>query len=246
MRAPKQQRAAATEDDPVVATEESSSPEPALLRLRARVPFMITARMRQELTTAELGYDAAQIAGLTPIEAMLILEHRLPSAQVSVKLPALVQAYEREQQQAAAEAAAREAAIMERARRREVVKQQQQEQPPPPKQAEDLRNSQTAEILQSANDDATTADSTTAQSPRTSDAPADPSATTSTSTTRWHQIVRVSSPDKEEEEVVGLFLDRQEAEFARTVHQNLSDERAKRENHAAASDNFEVRTVVKD
>ena len=178
---------------------------------------MITAKMRQELMTEPLRYEADQIAGLTPIEAQLVLEHNVPSHQLESKLPGLVEAHER-QRRAAADAAALEAAAMEEERRRRRLAEQQQQQ---------------------------TADS--------SSLPEAAAGATTTTTTTWHQVVRVLPPHRQsgEEEVVGMFLDRAEAEFALGVHENLAEKKKKRaadRKRDASSDggSFEVRTIVKD
>ena len=54
----------------------------------ARVAFMVTSTMRQELTE-RLSYSEEQIKRLTPLQASLILQHDVPSHEVSIKLPEL-------------------------------------------------------------------------------------------------------------------------------------------------------------
>ena len=71
----------------------------------AQVAFMITATMRKELSDS-LGYTAEQIKGLTPMEASLILHHKILPDDREQKLPMLVQAYEQEQERLQQEAAA--------------------------------------------------------------------------------------------------------------------------------------------
>lgn len=79
---------------------------------KAKVAFMVTAQMKQELT-GELRYTAAQVRLLTPVEASLILEHRVDPAEAEARLPALVEMRERELEEAAKEAAALAAAEAE-------------------------------------------------------------------------------------------------------------------------------------
>ena len=63
----------------------------------AKVAFMITATMKQQLSES-LGYDEAQIKKLTPTEASLILHHKVSPEQKDDKLPTLLQQHEEEQE----------------------------------------------------------------------------------------------------------------------------------------------------
>jgi hypothetical protein len=90
----------------------------------AKVAFMVTSSMRAELTD-RLGYDADQLRKLTPLQATLILEHDVTSADQFERLPSLVQAH----QDAVETEANRQRAEQEReqeAKSRVLANQQQQ------------------------------------------------------------------------------------------------------------------------
>jgi hypothetical protein len=58
----------------------------------ARVAFMITSAQRTSLSE-ELGYTEDDIRKMKPVEAFVILEHKLPPGDMKTKLPALVDEY---------------------------------------------------------------------------------------------------------------------------------------------------------
>ena len=66
-------RVGATEDSGTVTAKSTDATSSAK---KARVAFMITAAQRQRLN-AELGYSAEDIRSLKPLEALLILEHKI-------------------------------------------------------------------------------------------------------------------------------------------------------------------------
>lgn len=94
---------------------------------KARVAFMVTAAMRQELTE-RLAYSEEQIKRLTPLQASLVLHHDVPSHEVESKLPDLEQ--EHLEMQEAANASAAMAAM------------QAQAPPPPQQQQQDEQQQQ--------------------------------------------------------------------------------------------------------
>eukprot|EP00547_Thalassionema_nitzschioides_P015987 CAMPEP_0194253112 /NCGR_PEP_ID=MMETSP0158-20130606/29227_1 /TAXON_ID=33649 /ORGANISM="Thalassionema nitzschioides, Strain L26-B" /LENGTH=165 /DNA_ID=CAMNT_0038990725 /DNA_START=285 /DNA_END=778 /DNA_ORIENTATION=+ len=67
----------------------------SLSRRTARVAFMITKDQREALTI-QLGYSKDQIKKLKPIEALLILQHRVPPHGMEAKISTLIN--EQEQQ----------------------------------------------------------------------------------------------------------------------------------------------------
>ena len=241
--------------------EASLVPAPPVV---AKIPFMITARMRQELI--ELGYEPSQIATLLPLHAMLLLDHQVTPATMELDLPQLLQAHEAQQRQAAAEHA----------------RKQQQEQ--------ELLEQQKLEAAEAAQETERAASHSAEQSTTLVHIPSEvpqPAALTPAEAvlveapfaaepalvqgTTWHQVIEIMAPTNEDEEdtstnnstttsatnnnVVGMFLDRQEAEFARSVHEDLAVERSarqKKDNHhhhhgsPTRPSTFEIRTIVKD
>ena len=71
-------------------------------RSGAKVAFMVTASMKQELKE-RLEYDADQIKSMTPLEASLILNHSIVPADKDERLPVLTEEYEIQQQKQAEE-----------------------------------------------------------------------------------------------------------------------------------------------
>lgn len=66
----------------------------------AQVAFMITSAMRTELS-GNLGYTAEQIKSLTPVDASLILHHKVKPDEKEEKLPGLLEAHQAEQERIA-------------------------------------------------------------------------------------------------------------------------------------------------
>jgi hypothetical protein len=69
----------------------------------AKIAFMITASMKQELSEL-LGYSADQIKSMTPLQASLILNDRIQSEEMEAKLPIAEAAYEARRQEEEEEA----------------------------------------------------------------------------------------------------------------------------------------------
>jgi len=69
----------------------------------AKVAFMVTASMKQELSE-RLGYDTDQIKSMTPLQASLILNESISPADMESKLPAAEQAYEEQRRKEEEEA----------------------------------------------------------------------------------------------------------------------------------------------
>lgn len=63
----------------------------------AKIAFMITARMKQQLQE-ELGYNEALIKSMTPLQASLVLNHRISLVEYSVKLPQVEEDYRIQQE----------------------------------------------------------------------------------------------------------------------------------------------------
>lgn len=68
----------------------------------ARVAFMVTARMKQELN-GRLGYDADQIRKMTPLQASLILNESIKPEHMEERLPVAEEEYEAQRQKEAEE-----------------------------------------------------------------------------------------------------------------------------------------------
>lgn len=64
--------------------------------------------------------------------------------------------------------------------------------------------------------------------------------------TTWYQVVECK--DGEEPSVVGMYLDKAEAEFGQQTHQDLADKRVERDKYTDPEkpSTFEIRTVVKE
>mmetsp|Transcript_26842 Transcript_26842/g.65234 ORF Transcript_26842/g.65234 Transcript_26842/m.65234 type:complete len:338 (+) Transcript_26842:108-1121(+) len=96
-------------------TADSTSPPN-----KARIAFMITGSMKQELSE-QLGYDLDEdIKKMTPLQASLILHYRIPVDEMEEKLPLVEERYEKKleedalkQQQQAEEMGKQRAAQME-------------------------------------------------------------------------------------------------------------------------------------
>lgn len=67
---------------------------------RARIAFMITGSMKQELIE-KLGYLEDDIKKMTPLQASLILHHRISADEKDEKLPDLQAEYEKQQEEEA-------------------------------------------------------------------------------------------------------------------------------------------------
>ena len=243
--------------------EASLVPAPPVV---AKIPFMITARMRQELI--ELGYEPSQIATLIPLQAMLLLDHHVTPATMELDLPQLLQAHEAQQRQIAAEHARKQQ------QEQELLEQQQQtleaaEAAQETERAASHSAEQSTTLVHIPSEVPQPAELTPAEAVLV-EAPfaAEPALVQGTT---WHQVIEIMAPTNEDEEdtstnnstttsatnnnVVGMFLDRQEAEFARSVHEDLAVERSARQNKdshhhhhhgSTRPSTFEIRTIVKD
>jgi hypothetical protein len=78
-------------------TDSTTTTTDTTKKTTARVAFMITSSMKQELI--ELDYDEPSIRKLTPVEASLILQHKIAPALQAEQLPRIVQEHEQQQQQ---------------------------------------------------------------------------------------------------------------------------------------------------
>ena len=272
-------RTAAGDDS---ANSESNAVTKATSPRVAKVPFMITARMRQDLLL--LGYEVSQIASQTPVHAMLILEHKVTPDQVDQTLPELVKSYEAEQQKAAEEAiaarkqqeeqlmllkkekldAAEAANEVERPLHTSPVESVEFEQP---SSSSSSTSSSASTVIKDSPDEPPLALDIPLQPATLSTAESNlvdapwPAETSSLHGTTWHQVVEIVPPSRNPDtatttisasapSVVGMFLDRKEAEFARGVHQDLANERAadtiNSKRNLGGTSTFEVRTVVKE
>ena len=83
---------------PSTTSEGSSSTETVAISQpnKARVAFMITGSMKQELNE-QLGYDLDEdIKKMTPLQASLILHHRITADEMEEKLPLVEEEYEKQ------------------------------------------------------------------------------------------------------------------------------------------------------
>jgi hypothetical protein len=91
--------AAAIEGEKVISNSPTGTGAPSSTQSVARISFMVTARMKEELVN-DLGYSPEFIAKLKPVEASLLLQHQVRDASPET-LAQLVQAHEEEQDVAA-------------------------------------------------------------------------------------------------------------------------------------------------
>ena len=70
------------------AISNSSNSEKEENGKKVRVAFMITSAMKSELTD-QLGYDSEQVKKMTPVQASLLLNNKVPSEEMESQLPIL-------------------------------------------------------------------------------------------------------------------------------------------------------------
>lgn len=112
-------------------SETSSAGDP----IKARIAFMITGSMKQELNE-QLGYDLEEdIKKMTPLQASLILHYRITADEMEEKLPLVEAEYEKKieddafmQQQAAAQREKFQAARLTEMKKEEDLRKAQQQQ----------------------------------------------------------------------------------------------------------------------
>jgi hypothetical protein len=85
------------------ASESASSPSVTSRSSTAKIAFMVTASMKQDLSE-RLGYDAEQIKAMTPLQASLILNNSIKPEEMDTKLPIAEQEYDMQRQKEEEEA----------------------------------------------------------------------------------------------------------------------------------------------
>jgi hypothetical protein len=84
-------------DDYSSSSEASSPAATSSGGSTAKIAFMVTASMKQDLSE-RLGYDADQIKAMTPLQASLILNESIKPEEMDTKLPIAEQEYEAQRQ----------------------------------------------------------------------------------------------------------------------------------------------------
>ncbi|CAJ1953863.1 unnamed protein product [Cylindrotheca closterium] len=123
---------------PSTTTPEGSSPADTSQPNKARIAFMITGSMKQELNE-QMGYLDEDIRKMTPLQASLILHYRIIPDEMEEKLPVVEAEYEKQREEDAVKQQ-QEAEERERLRAAQQVEM---------KKAEALRKEQAASTAES-------------------------------------------------------------------------------------------------
>jgi hypothetical protein len=216
-----------------------------------KIAFMITASMRLDL--AALEYAPDQIKKLTPIQASLLLQNGVGSAEMKHRLPELQAAYEQEQQKVADDARRRKEELqrMEELRLRLIAEEEERQQ-------QEKRIAGTAITGAEAPEHAIEPGTAAATLPKhESAAQVAPAMHTessflgskaqtepASSGTLWHQIIQRRNSDNSnekdgDEKVIAMFLDQKEAEYGLQAHRELAEKRQE-------DISFRLQSVFKD
>ena len=236
----------------------------------AKVAFMVTGRMKSELVES-LGYDDSLIRSMTPVEASLVLEHRISPNDYSERIPVL----RKEQEEAVALEAAEQQALLRQ--REEEEKETQfatlrQENIGSSSSGsgceQGIRDGMGQSTLFEGTDnpqkttnnvslpsfelslpqmDSVSSRQDDHERTQTADSVTTKSILSvnveNNKGTTWYELVQTSN--NEEESVVGLYRTQEEATFGREVHEELAQGRAKRGDKDAESWSFQIRATVR-
>jgi hypothetical protein len=206
----------------------------------ARISFMVTARMKEELVK-DLGYSPEFITKLKPVEASLLLQHQVRDASPET-LAHLVQVHEEEQEVAA------------RKRQEEIDTEQriltEQSQPAPEALSSEVEstNVSSESMVQTKDEESKPSSLSNHDSPNTfygssSSTPLAVATATNSGGRVWYELVERAVPESGEEEeeavVMGLYTTEKDALEGLEAHQFLA------ERNRRPAGNWEVRKTVR-
>jgi hypothetical protein len=213
----------------------------------AKIAFMITASMRNELTT-RLQYDTNDIKTMTPIEASLILQHNVIPSDRNSTVPMLIEQYEKEQVEIRKQIEQEEMERKEIERNEQVrLKLEQQEKEENDKENIRLQNESIKEIERLTEHHESTTTIPAHSVIRSSDTQV------GNKKRLWFELVKIqnSSPSNDNNaetsataettattttEVIGLYTTEKEAVFGLETHQYFANREQKRKEKLALKD----------
>ena len=110
------------------AISNSSNSEKEENEKKVRVAFMITSAMKSELTD-QLGYDSEQVKKMTPVQASLLLNNKVPSEEMESQLPILEKKHAEEEEKEQQRRRKEEEKELQRKQEEEQLRMQQNVMP---------------------------------------------------------------------------------------------------------------------
>jgi len=236
-------------------SSSSSSSEGNDVGTTAKIAFMVTASMKQELSEG-LGYTMDQIKTMTPLQASLILNERISPQDMEIRLPIAEEAY--------ASAARKRQQDEEEARKIQAqtttlvgTQASPIPHPPPPSAATAATTSSTTTMIthdtqhfgvglgyyHSRNDFAFQQEGTPSSSTNDNTG-SSTKEKTFFDTSEWYEVVEIDEDDGSITRV-GLYLDEDEATLGMLTRKEVTEARNKNRSHSNSNSNKKKKTNTK-